>query len=513
MRSASALRPSTPYLVLGSVFALILTLFGPVGPAAADHGEARGIDAICPPPEYQDTQDATFSDVGGTTHEESITCAAAYGIAQGYDDGSYRPNAAISRAQMATFVRNVIETALMQPLHVPAADMFTDVGGTTHADGINAVAGVDVVAGYDDGTYRPGTPVQRGQMATFIAQAIDYVDDLEVNGSAPPPPPEEEEEPAPEGEEQPQEEQQQEQGGRYFDDIEGHAHQGNIERLAEQHIVVGDGSGSFHPNRDVTRGAMATFVMQGGDYLVEIERWFVGATEIGAAPQEGERAENLNHRVVAGAVGEHDEPVDGERIRFEAYRRGPGAGPGAFNYELVADQTVITDEDGLALFSYNGGAEEGDEDRIIICALDYGDEPEEGGDFCAETTVGENNVLLSVTPRGDRVITEVSVTWTAAAQPQPAQTGRYSGEVIALDREATHLDVQTFQDRFRRFDYGQGGTFHVNDREDVTLAQFECSVERTIEQDARNAIDITYGTQNDDRYDLATEADVEGCFT
>jgi hypothetical protein len=42
------------------------------------------------------------------------------------------------------------------------------------------------VLGYDADTYGPRDHVRRDQMASFIARAIDYVHNGEVDGSAPP---------------------------------------------------------------------------------------------------------------------------------------------------------------------------------------------------------------------------------------------------------------------------------------------------------------------------------------
>ena len=49
---------------------------------------------------------------------------------------------------------------------------FPDVDGV-HAPGIAAVAAADITQGYDDGTFRPNLAVTRAQMATFLARALD----------------------------------------------------------------------------------------------------------------------------------------------------------------------------------------------------------------------------------------------------------------------------------------------------------------------------------------------------
>lgn len=50
-----------------------------------------------------------------------------------------------------------------------AGHVFSDVGDDdTHASGIHWAAERNLVKGYDDGTYRPGQAVTRGQLATIL---------------------------------------------------------------------------------------------------------------------------------------------------------------------------------------------------------------------------------------------------------------------------------------------------------------------------------------------------------
>jgi hypothetical protein len=112
------------------------------------------------------TPGGTFSDVAGSTHRAGIDAVAEAGIAGGYADGTFRPDLPVTRGQMATF--------LTRALDLPAgASSFPDVAGSTHRAGIDAVAEAGIAGGYADGTFRPDLPVTRGQMATFLARALD----------------------------------------------------------------------------------------------------------------------------------------------------------------------------------------------------------------------------------------------------------------------------------------------------------------------------------------------------
>lgn len=66
---------------------------------------------------YQDTInlniggrfDQPFSDTSGTTHEASIEAIAQAGITGGFRDGTFRPNGTVTRGQMATFLTNALD--------------------------------------------------------------------------------------------------------------------------------------------------------------------------------------------------------------------------------------------------------------------------------------------------------------------------------------------------------------------------------------------------------------------
>ena len=106
-----------------------------------------------------------FSDVAGTTHEAAITAVAAAGIAGGFPDGTFRPGAAVTRGQMASFLMRALELEGATP-------PFEDAVGTTHAIAIGAVAEAGIAGGFPDGTFRPGAAVTRGQMASFLARGL-----------------------------------------------------------------------------------------------------------------------------------------------------------------------------------------------------------------------------------------------------------------------------------------------------------------------------------------------------
>jgi hypothetical protein len=111
--------------------------------------------------------DVWFPDVPeGHTHYMNVWHVAAAGVTIGYSDGTFRPGLPVIRGQMATF--------LMRALDLPAGQAtFSDVPADhPHAAGIGAVAAAEITTGYPDGTFRPENPVNRGQMASFLGRAL-----------------------------------------------------------------------------------------------------------------------------------------------------------------------------------------------------------------------------------------------------------------------------------------------------------------------------------------------------
>ena len=122
-----------------------------------------------------------FSDVSGddpwSGHIERL---AGLGITAGYDDGTYRPELSVTRAQMATF--------LVRAFELPAADPagFDDVGeDNVHRESIDRLAASGITSGCGDGSgFCPTQPVNRAHAAVFLKRALDWQAEQAVASSA-----------------------------------------------------------------------------------------------------------------------------------------------------------------------------------------------------------------------------------------------------------------------------------------------------------------------------------------
>ena len=121
-----------------------------------------------------------FDDDNGHAHEANIDNAAALGIASGVTADAFRPNNAVRRDQMATFVAQSIEAITGEELPTPEEDHFEDDNGNTHETSINQLAELGIVTGTAEGTYSPSANVTRRQMALFLARDLDHLTEDQV---------------------------------------------------------------------------------------------------------------------------------------------------------------------------------------------------------------------------------------------------------------------------------------------------------------------------------------------
>ena len=112
----------------------------------------------------------SFSDVqAGHWAYGYIEAAVAHGVLSGYPDGTFRPDANVTRAQVA----KMIAIARGWTMESPAEQSFIDVGATNWARDFAAmVSAADVMSGYTDGTFRPNAPATRAQIAKILTLGI-----------------------------------------------------------------------------------------------------------------------------------------------------------------------------------------------------------------------------------------------------------------------------------------------------------------------------------------------------
>jgi hypothetical protein len=90
------------------------------------------------------------------------------GITGGFPDGSYRPGLVVTRGQMAAYLYRFVHDGSDAGACAGGSPYSDVTAGSSFCGDIAWLKTVGVTTGYPDGTYRPGSPVTRGQMAAYL---------------------------------------------------------------------------------------------------------------------------------------------------------------------------------------------------------------------------------------------------------------------------------------------------------------------------------------------------------
>ncbi len=136
----------------------------------------------------------------------------------GYEDGTFRPQNPITRAEAAKIIALLSGTFEKTTTY---RNPFSDVAvGTWFAGYVGFSSGKGLVNGYDDGTFRPEAPIIRAEFAAAIARMAEIS-------------------PA--------------EGESGFADTAGSWADGYVKAMSEKEIINGYDDGLFHPNQPITR--------------------------------------------------------------------------------------------------------------------------------------------------------------------------------------------------------------------------------------------------------------------
>lgn len=118
---------------------------------------------------------ANYSDIPAeASYAEAVTMLSFLNILNGYDDGSFKPDGTITRAEVA----KVLVCALGQQDSangLKSAQVFTDVPESHWAAGfVNFAAQVGIINGMGDGTFAPDAPVKYEQAVKMIVCMLGY---------------------------------------------------------------------------------------------------------------------------------------------------------------------------------------------------------------------------------------------------------------------------------------------------------------------------------------------------
>lgn len=113
--------------------------------------------------------DNRYSDVKSTDwFNNAISTLSNMGIIDGYPDGTFRPNAGITRAEFAKIAVSFFKDNVRETI----GDRFSDIHGKWYTEYVNLANELAIVNGYPDGTFRPDNKIIRAESMTIVNNTL-----------------------------------------------------------------------------------------------------------------------------------------------------------------------------------------------------------------------------------------------------------------------------------------------------------------------------------------------------
>jgi S-layer homology domain len=122
---------------------------------------------------YDTDSDSPFSDISLHQYESAITYVEGQGIVNGYEDGTYKPNNPINRAE---FMKIVMESGFDDSVF-GGTNCFTDVTNDWYAQYVCAAKDLGIVSGYPDNSFKPGSYINLAEALKIIFETAAYISD------------------------------------------------------------------------------------------------------------------------------------------------------------------------------------------------------------------------------------------------------------------------------------------------------------------------------------------------
>jgi len=111
----------------------------------------------------------TLTDIAGHWASESIRKGLIRGIVNGYSDNTFKPNQALTRAEFTVMLMKAMKPAgTAGDLGFTDADRIGAWAELPIAQAVSA----GIVGGYADGSFKPSAPISRAEMAVMLAKAL-----------------------------------------------------------------------------------------------------------------------------------------------------------------------------------------------------------------------------------------------------------------------------------------------------------------------------------------------------
>lgn len=175
------------------------------------------------------TEAAGFKDLASThVHYSSIMDLTDRGVIKGYTDGTFKPEASVTRGQAAKIIALTLGLDTKNVVNPNFKDIKAD---NEYYGPIAALVAEGIVSGKADGTFAPGEKLTRSQMAKIITLAFGFEEGKLTDTK--------------------------------FKDVKATDwYNGYLQTLLDNEITTGTTPTTFSPYANVKRGQMASFVVR-----------------------------------------------------------------------------------------------------------------------------------------------------------------------------------------------------------------------------------------------------------
>ena len=119
-----------------------------------------------------------FTDVAdGDWYAQAVNWAASVGVVNGFDDGSFQPNTAITREQLAAILCNYAQYKGFDTSTSGDLSTYSDAASVSDwaQESVEWMVGSGLLGGYEDSTLRPQGTTTRAEVASVLQRALGNV--------------------------------------------------------------------------------------------------------------------------------------------------------------------------------------------------------------------------------------------------------------------------------------------------------------------------------------------------
>ena len=104
-----------------------------------------------------------------------------FGYIIGYEDGTVKPNAGITRAEVATIFFRLLTDEARERFWCETNDYSDVADGSWYNNAVSTLSNMGILGGYEDGTFRPNASITRAEFAKIAVSFFDWADIEAVN--------------------------------------------------------------------------------------------------------------------------------------------------------------------------------------------------------------------------------------------------------------------------------------------------------------------------------------------